>query len=324
MNETQITAGIDIGGTNTTVGLVDPAGHIHTIMTFPTSTPGGADHFVARIAMALNEESLQLPTGHVLVGIGVASPAANMREGTIHRAANLTWGTINIVRMLKQYFELPVAIINDSNASALGELHYGFARKMKNFVVITLGTGLGAGIVVDGRLLQGEKGIAGEFGHMTFDPSGRQCGCGRRGCAEAYISATGLCRTALELTAQRSAPSALRSIAFEFLNAKKVFELARDGDGIAQEAFRITGEHLGRLLTDIAAILDPQAIIVAGGLANAGELLMAPARAYFESHVLDLHQDGVDLVTSSLPNGQAAVLGASRLVRELVREKVLP
>ena len=320
----QITAGIDIGGTNTTVGLVDPAGHILSSKTLPTATPGGADEFVARIASVLNEESRQLAPDLTLSGIGGASPAANMREGTIHRPANLPWGTIHIVRMLKQYFDFPVAILNDSNASALGELHYGLAKKMKNFCVITLGTGLGAGIVVQGQLLQGETGVAGELGHITFDPHGRECGCGRRGCAETYLSATGLCRTAFELAAQRTAPTRLRSISYNDLSARKVFELAREGDLIACEAFDMTGMYLGRLLADVAAIFDPQAVIITGGLANAGDLLLTPARKTFHTTVLDLHQGGVDILVSGLPDGQAAILGASRLVREMAMQNVLP
>ena len=311
-----VTAGIDIGGTNTVVGLVNGSGRIMQTSTLPTVTPGGADHFVARIAMAVDEEMQQLGTGHTLSGIGVASPAANFREGTIDRPANLAWGTFDIVRMLRQHFDVPVAVINDSDASALGELHFGAAREMRNFIVITLGTGLGAGIVVEGELLQGETGVAGELGHVTLEPEGRECGCGRRGCAETYVSVTGLRRTAIELTARRMVRTELNGISLNDLTGKRVFELARAGDAVAREAFEVTGMYLGRLLAGVAAVFDPRAVIIAGGLVHAEDLLLTPARTAFEKNVLEVHKGRVQILRSTLPDGHAAILGASRLVRK--------
>ncbi len=323
MSDLQVTAGIDIGGTNTTVGIVGPDGRILGLTTFPTSTPGGPDHFVARIAMTVDEERQQVAPEYTLAGIGIASPAANLREGTIYRPANLAWGTFNVVGMLKEHFDVPVAIVNDSNASALGELHFGLGKTMKNFIVLTLGTGLGAGIIVEGRLLEGETGVAGELGHVTLDPAGRECGCGRRGCAETYVSATGLRRTALELATRRTAHTDLHTISFDSLTSKRVFELAQAGDPVAREAFEITGRHLGRLIADVTAVFDPQAVIIAGGLAHAGDLLLVPARAFFESNVLELHRGRVPILRSALPDGQAAVLGASTVVRSAAVQNIM-
>jgi glucokinase len=258
-----------------------------------------------------------------LGGIGIASPAANFISGTIHQPANLAWGTINIVEMLKKYFNLPVAVVNDANAAAIGELKFGSAQRMNNFIVITLGTGLGAGIVVNGQLLQGGTGVAGELGHMTLDPNGRECGCGRSGCVETYISATGIRRTVFELLARRTIESPLRSTTFLELTSKKIFELARGGDVIANEAFEITGMQLGRMLANMVAVFDPTAVILTGGLANAGELILEPTRRAFEANLLSVFKGQVSILQSKLSDGRASVLGASSLVRSSLKEGVL-
>jgi len=315
-----ITVGIDIGGTNTTVGVIDRGGQVLTVTKYATNATGGADSYVRRLALTVEDMCAGLPEGHTLRGIGIASPAANHRNGTIDRPANLSWGTINIVEMLGEYFDLPITVVNDSNAAALGELKYGSGKGMKNFVVITLGTGLGAGLVVNGQLLQGETGAAGELGHVTINPQGRECGCGRRGCVETYVSATGIRRTAFELLVQRTAESRLRTMSFVELSAMKLYELAQTGDTIAREAFEVTGKHLGRLLTNIVAVLDPQAVIVSGGLANAGELILGPTRRAFEANVLDVYKGRVKIIQSALPDGRAAVLGASSLVQSSLQE----
>ncbi len=321
MTGSDITLGIDIGGTNTTVGAVDVSGRELATTRFATDAPGGPVGYVRRLASAIEHLCEGPPSFPAPSGIGIASPAANHTNGTIRQAANLAWGTINIVEMLKQYFDLPVAVVNDANAAALGELHYGSAQGMKNFIVLTLGTGLGAGIVTDGRLLQGETGVAGELGHMTIEQNGRECGCGRRGCVETYVSATGICRTVAELLAGRRTDSPLRMIPSRELSAKKVFELARDGDPIATDAFEITGTHLGRVLANTAAVFDPCAVIVNGGLANAGELLLEPARRAFEANLLSVLRDRVRIIRSNLPDGRAAVLGASVFIRPLLVEE---
>jgi glucokinase len=315
LSDIDVTIGIDIGGTNTRLGLVDAAGHDLATTRFPTVAPNGVDGYVHRLALAVEELCGGLPSGCRLTGIGIASPAVDQLEGTIHRPANLKWGTINIVEMLGKYFDLPITAVNDGNAAALGELQYGAARGMKNFIVLTLGTGLGAGIVMRGQLLEGEAGTAGELGHMTLVPHGRECGCGRRGCAETYVSATGICRTAFELLAQCTTMSQVRSITFADLTSKKLFELALGGDVIACNAFEQTGAHLGLMLSNVVAVFDPQAIFLSGGLANAGDLLLEPTERAFTSNVLEVYKQRVKILLSELPDGRAAVLGASWLVR---------
>ena len=322
MNETEVTVGIDIGGTNTTAGIIDPAGRELAVTRFPTDAPGGAESYIRRLALTIEDLRSGLQGSYILQGIGIASPAANHRDGTIQRPANLPWGTINIVEMLRQYFDLPIMVVNDSNAAALGEMKYGSAKGMRNFILITLGTGLGAGLVMQGELLHGETGAAGELGHMGLDPQGRECGCGRRGCVETYVSATGIRRTAFELLAVRISPSQLRTMTFDGLTAKHLSELAEKGDAIAREAFEITGMHLGRMLANVVAVFDPQAVILSGGLANAGELLLGPTRRTFEANLMDVYKDRVKIIRSMLPDGRAAVLGASSLVRVSQQEDV--
>ncbi len=323
LTDMDVTAGVDIGGTNTAVGIVDSAGRELAAATMTTDARGGVDSFARRLAALINQLCKGLPVSYSLRGIGIASPAANYRDGTIESPANLSWGTINMVALMKQFFDLPIAIANDGDAAALGEMTFGAARELDNYLVVTLGTGLGAGIVTGGVLLRGETGVAGELGHVIMEPGGRECGCGRRGCAETYVSATGLRRTVYDLLARRTAPSELRSIAFDALTGKKVYALALGGDPIACEAFQVTGAYLGRLLANVVAVLDPQAVILAGGLANAGELLLVPTRTVFEEHVLSIHKEKIDLLISSLPDGQAAVLGASHLVRVRMQEDLV-
>jgi glucokinase len=313
-----LVVGVDLGGTNTSVGVVDDSGKMLFHAKFPTRPWESAARFVSRLAAVIQEMTGRLSPGASLRGIGIASPAANGLRGTIESPANLGWGTVNIIAMVRQHFSLPVAITNDANAALLGEQMFGVARGMKNVIMITLGTGLGAGIAVDGKLLQGENGAAGEFGHMTLNSGGRVCGCGRRGCVETYVSASGLRRTVLDLLADRLDESALRSISFNDLTAETVSRLAEDGDAMALEALAITGRHLGRLVADLAAAFDPEAVVLYGGLVNAGELLVAPAREGFEHHVMKAYRGKVRILVSSLNNGEAAVLGAGCLVRDLL------
>jgi glucokinase len=313
-----LVVGVDLGGTNTSVGVVDDSGKLLLQSKFPTRPRESAAGFVARLAAVIHEMTRRLAPGATLRGIGIASPAANGLRGTIESPANLGWGTVNIIAMVRQHFSLPVAITNDANAALLGEQMFGIARGMKNVIMLTLGTGLGAGIAVDGKILQGENGAAGEFGHMTLDPQGRVCGCGRRGCVETYVSASGLRRTVLDLLAERLDESPLRSISFNDLTAETVSRLAKDGDALALEALTITGRHLGRLVADLAAAFDPEAVVLYGGLVNAGEFLVGPARQAFEQHAMKIHRGNVRMLVSSLNNGEAAVLGAGCLVRDLL------
>ena len=313
-----VVVGVDLGGTNTSVGVIDDSGRELLHAKFPTRPTESAAEFVARLAGVIRELVGKLPPGAALRGIGIASPAANGSRGTIESPANLGWGTVNIMALVRQYFDLPVAITNDANAALLGEQTFGVARGMKNVIMITLGTGLGTGIAVEGKLLLGENGAAGEFGHMTLDPHGRVCGCGRRGCVETYVSAPGVRRTVHELLAERLEESPLRSISFNDLTAETVSRLAKEGDTIALEALTITGLHLGRLRANLAAAFDPEAVVLYGGLVNAGEYLIGPARQAFEQHAMNAYRGKVRILVSSLNNGEAAVLGAGCLVRDLL------
>ncbi len=323
VNQTDVAVGVDIGGTNTRIGLIDPAGRELATTRFPTVAFSDAEAYVHRLALSIEELYRGLSAGGKLAGVGVASPAADPAKGTIYRPANLPWGTINIAEMLGRYLHLPIVVVNDGNAAALGELYYGSARGMRNFIVITLGTGLGAGIVTHGQLLEGEGGIAGEMGHMTLFPNGRECGCGRRGCAETYVSATGIRRTVFELLAHRTTSSQLRSTTFADLTSMKLFEYAQAGDAIAREAFEQTGAHLGLMLSNTAAMFDPEAIFLSGGLANAGALLLEPTERAFKSLILEVYKQRVKILLSELPDGRAAVLGASWLVRSSLRDRAV-
>ena len=308
--------GIDIGGTNTIAGIVNGRGECIGKAGFLTQTCTSVDDFAAKLAGAIAGLLEEWVPGKAVGGIGVASPAARQREGTIQGPANLRWNSINIVSLLKTHFDVPIVVTNDSNAAAIGEMKYGAARGMRNFVVLTIGTGLGAGIVIDGRLLHGENGVAGELGHMTIEPGGRLCGCRRRGCVETYVSATGIRRTAAELMARSTEESELRSIPFTKLTADKIYEAARRGDPIAREAFEVTGKILGRVLSNTAAVFDPEAIILSGGLMNAGDLMMEPTIRSFDDNVLALNNKKSSIVRSHLNDGEAAILGASFLVGE--------
>jgi glucokinase len=316
VNDNEFTIGIDIGATNTVIGAVDNLGACLSKSSFPTTDHKHVEEFIRQLTLSIERLSRKLPASHRLCGIGLAAPAARHRGGIIKDPANLRWGTVNLVDILKRHYGLPIAITNDSNAAALGEMNYGAGRGMQNFIVITLGTGLGAGVVTDGRLLYGNNDTAGELGHVILEPGGRQCGCQRRGCAETYVSASGIRRTAFELLARDNDDSALRGISFNELTSKKIYELACEGDVVASRAFAVTGEYLGRLLANAAAAFDPQAIILSGGLAEAGELLLLPTRKSFEENVLGLHTGAVEIVASSIGNGNAAILGASCLVLE--------
>ena len=310
--------GIDIGGTNTVAGIVTGRGECVAKSSFLTQSCTSVEDFAVKLAGAITGLADEWIPGKTIGGIGVASPAARQREGTIQGPANLRWNSINIVSLLKAYFDVPIVVTNDSNAAALGEMKYGAARGMRNFVVITIGTGLGAGIVIDGRLLHGENGVAGELGHMTIEPGGRICGCRRRGCVETYVSATGIRRTVAELMARSTEESELRLTPYAGLSADKIYEAARRGDPIAREAFEVTGQILGRVLSNTAAVFDPEAIILSGGLMNAGDLIMEPTIRSFDDHVLSLNNKKPLIVRSHLNDGEAAILGASSLVGEAV------
>ena len=252
-----------------------------------------------------------------ILGYGIGAPMGNINKGTIEYPADLPWkGIIPLAEIFSRHTSLPVLVTNDANAAAVGEMIYGGAKGMKNFVVITLGTGLGSGFVVDGKLVYGHDGFAGEIGHTVIRPgqSNRDCGCGRKGCLETYVSATGLKRTVLKILADRLEKSELRSYSFDELDSRKIYEAALRGDPIALEAFEHTGAMLGFKLADVVAHTNPEAIFLFGGLALAKELIFEPAREHMEKNLLHIYRDKVKLLPSELSTQNAAVLGASSLI----------
>ncbi len=314
MKDSEYKIGIDIGGTNTSLGIVDNNGRCIKKKSFSTSANKSIEEFIAKLVSSIREISTISSREVRPAGIGIAAPAAQRREGLIQNPANLLWGTVNIADLLKQHFDIPIAVINDSNAVALGEMKYGLAQNMKNFVAITLGTGLGAGVVVNGELVNGENGFAGELGHIVVEPNGRMCGCKRRGCVETYVSATGICRTAIELIANELDVSKLRALTYNELTAKTLYDLAVAGDVLALKAFQVTGEIFGKMLASTVVSFDPEAIILSGGLVRAGELLLKPTLKSFDENVLSSLGGKVAILPSRFSNGEGAILGASSVV----------
>ncbi|HAM99158.1 MAG TPA: glucokinase [Marinilabiliales bacterium] len=307
-------AGVDIGGTNTVIGIVDRDGNVVYEHSIPTQTHEKIEDFVAELCGEIKNGIQTLEGDFELVGIGIGAPNANFYTGTIESAANLRWkGKIEFSKLVKNHFSVPVYLTNDANAAAIGEMIYGGAKKMKNFIVITLGTGLGSGIVVNGKLLYGQDGFAGEMGHVIVEPNGRVCGCGRHGCLEAYVSATGLVRTVSELMAYYNQPSGLREIPFNKLTSKGIAMAAASGDFIAVEAIKKTGKRLGESLADIVAITSPEAIFLFGGLANAGKILTDEVQHHMDKNMLYIFKSKTQLKLSQM-NNNAAIMGASALV----------
>jgi glucokinase len=314
--DTVLYAGVDIGGTNTRVGFVSENGTIVVDTAFETMAHDPVEGFVRRLASAVQEMCGAFPSRTVVRGVGVAAPAANPRTGGLEDPANFAWGNVPLVALLEDALELPVSLLNDGDAAVLGEVRYGVARGMRDVVVITLGTGLGAGIMVNGALLQGAHGAAGEVGHTTLVPGGRMCGCGQRGCAEAYVSAPGLIRTTLELLAERHETSALRDVPSQDLQAHIIAHHAAKGDPVALAALTATGTHLGRVLVNVIQVFDPEAVVLCGGLVKAGAPLIDHAFSTVHEIVPARYGEKVRLLVSSLNSGEAAILGATSAMRD--------
>ncbi len=310
-----LTVGIDIGGTNTKYGIVDRDGNvIHQGNIATTQYEDFQDYFDA-MADALRKGIAELPSSTRIVGIGVGAANGNYYTGNIERATNLKWkGILPLAQMFKDDFEVPCILTNDANAAAVGEMIYGNAKNMKDFVVITLGTGLGSGFVCGGVLLNGHHGIAGEVGHTSVNPTGRYCNCGKRGCLETYVSATGIKRTVYKLLADHLEPSELRGISFDNLNTKMISEAANRGDIVAQEAFEYTGRILGMKLAETAVHTDPEAIFLFGGLSMAGDLIFRPTIKHMEANLMPLFRGKIKVLPSAMHNQAAPILGASSLV----------
>jgi len=314
MGKINVVAGIDIGGTNSVFGLVDANGNCITQGQVPTEPAQGPDTLFIKIFNAIDNLINDNDSELELIGVGVGAPNANYYNGTIENPVNLGWGIVNVVKMIYEHYNLPGAITNDANAAALGEMEFGVAKGMKNFIEITLGTGLGSGIIVNGDLVYGQDGFAGELGHITVKQGGRICGCGRFGCLESYVSATGLKRTALTLMAKMTINSSLRLIAPRALTSKNVFEAAMLGDELAKECFKYTATFLGRALADTVAIFSPEAFVFTGGMAKAGDILFEPTKSVMEESMLQVFNNKVKLLPSGLNAGDAAILGSAALI----------
>ncbi len=310
----EVVAGVDIGGTNTVIGLVDSAGEIHGEGRLATADYAFADDFVT----ALDGKLKEMTAGRddlKLVGIGIGAPNANFNNGTIELAPNLRWkGIIPMARITERKTGLRTLITNDANAAALGEMLFGAAKEVKNFIILTLGTGLGSGIVVDGRVVYGHTGFAGELGHMTVAEGGRVCGCGRRGCLETYASATGLVRTVLFLLSDRREESILRELKSTEITSRRVAEAAAAGDVIAQMALDQTARWIALGIANSVTFSSPETIFLFGGLAQAGDAIFVPVRKYADELVQPVFRGTFNVLPSGLPEARAAVLGASALI----------
>ena len=306
--------GMDIGGTNTVFGVVDSRGNVLASDSIKTQEHEEIDEYVDAVCKKLIPLLQQFGGAEKFKGMGVGAPNGNYYKGTIEFAPNLPWkGVIPLAAMFEDKLGIPTALTNDANAAAIGEMTYGAARGLRDFIMITLGTGVGSGIVVNGQLVYGHDGFAGELGHVVVERDGRLCGCGRKGCLETYCSATGVARTAREFLVARSEPSLLREIPAEEIVSKDVYDAAIKGDKLALEIFEYTGTILGRALADFIAFSSPEAIILFGGLAKSGDLIMKPIQTAMDENVLKIYAGKTKLLLSQLKDEDAAVLGASAL-----------
>lgn len=318
MNQ-QLAIGIDIGGTNTVFGLVDARGDILYRGAIGTKHNGTIEQFIDALYTAIAPAIEKVGGISRIKGIGIGAPNGNYYKGTIEYAPNLEWkGIIPLVELVTKKFGVPSALTNDANAAAVGEMMYGAAKGMKDFIMITLGTGVGSGIVANGQLIYGHDGFAGELGHTIIIPGGRlHWGTGAHGSLESYASATGVALTAKEFLARDETPSLLREVDPEDLNSKAIYEAALKQDKIAMEVYAFTGKVLGQALANFIMFSSPEAIILFGGLTKAGDMLLTPTRQHMEENLLPIFRDKVKLVFSQLNESDAAILGASALVWEL-------
>lgn len=305
--------GIDIGGTNTVYGLIGQDGHIHHHEQIPTKGSSPVVGLVDRIKASI-DHILKKDSQNELLGIGIGAPNGNHFTGMIQDPPNLSWGNVDIIDLFKGRFGCKVDLTNDANAAALGEKHYGVAKEMNDFVVITLGTGLGSGIFSGGRLLYGHDGFAGEMGHMPIEDDGRDCNCGNKGCLESYASASGIKRTISDLLDHDPEDAFLKRI-----NGDKVDGFLLDaefdkGNAVVRKIYEYTGNKLGQGLAQVATLLSPQAFIFYGGFSNAGKRILDPAKRSMDRHLINGHAGKIELIPSGLPQGQAGILGAASLI----------
>ncbi len=305
--------GIDTGGTNTAYGIVNRNGEILIKGTLPTTGHATAGDYIAALKTELLP-AIEKVGKENIVGIGIGAPNGSVYTGEIMFAPNLPWrGVIPMVKIIEEEFGLKATLNNDANAAAIGEMMYGAAKGMKDFIVVTLGTGLGSGFVANGHMIYGHDGFAGELGHVIAVRDGRKCNCGRNGCLERYASATGIVITANEWLSERSDATLLRNVD-GVLTGRIIQEAAQQGDAFALEIYDYTGKILGQSLADAVAITSPEAIIFFGGLARGGSLIIDPTRKHMEENMLHIYKNKVALLQSTLPDADAAILGASALL----------
>ena len=307
--------GIDIGGTNTVFGIVDARGNVLASNSIKTAKHAKIEDYVEELYQELTRLIDANNATDKMLGIGIGAPNANYFSGMIEGSVNLPWPTpIPLADLVSEKFGIPVTITNDANAAAIGEMTYGAARGLKDFIMITLGTGVGSGIVINGQLVYGHDGNAGELGHVVIKRNnGRLCGCGRTGCLEAYCSATGVARTAREFLEARTEPSLLRNLPIEDITSKDVYDAAVAGDKLAKDIFEFTGNLLGEAFADFITFSSPEAIIRFGGLAKSGDLLMNPIKNSLDKNILKVFKGKTKILLSELKESDAAVLGASSL-----------
>jgi len=301
--------GMDIGGTNTVFGLVLQEGRV----VYRNSLPTASFATVSDLLKAVKADLAKSAAEYRVIGIGIGAPNANYYTGMIVDPPNLPWPTTHVTKQAHEIFGVQTLITNDANAAAVGEKIFGAAADLSDFVMITLGTGLGSGIFTGGQLLYGHDGFAGEVGHITAVENGRSCGCGKKGCLETYASATGIKRTAHELMADSNRPSVLRQYSDSSLSSKAIYEAAVAGDALAEECFETTGAYLAKTLADVTAVLSPKAYILFGGLANAGDLILEPVKRHFEDHVFHAFRGKTEFRLSRLPEADAPILGSAAL-----------
>ncbi|MCT4615017.1 MAG: ROK family protein [Marinifilaceae bacterium] len=308
-----VAIGIDIGGTNTVLGIVDINGLIYESCIIKTQKHNLFEEYMAEIFDIIDSWRLKY-LDKKIIGVGIGAPNGSIVTACIESAANLKWtGKLEIVKLIEDRFGFPCILTNDANAATIGEMVFGGAKNFKDFVLITIGTGLGSGIVCNGELLYGHDGFAGEFGHIIVDHNGRECGCGRKGCLETYVSASGIKRTAFELLAYSNKETVLREYSYQDLSSKIVCQAAIDGDYIALKVFEKTAEILGKSLANLIAITSPQAIFLYGGIAKSGDLLLNPLKQYVDLYCLSNFKGKCELKFSDL-DGNIAVLGAASLI----------
>ena len=307
--------GIDIGGTNSVIGLVNREGQVIVTTSIKTQSYPEFNQYADALSDAI--KSLIAANGGIdkVQGVGVGAPNANFYTGNIEYAANLPWkGIVPFAKEISKRVGLPVALTNDANAAAIGEMTYGVARGMKDFIMITLGTGVGSGIVANGQMIYGHDGFAGELGHCIVVRNGRKCGCGNCGCLETYTSATGVARTAREFLEKRAnEDSLLRKIPAADITSKDVYDAAKAGDQMAKDIFAFTGEILGQSLADFVKFSSPEAFVLFGGLAKSGDLLIEPIKKAMEANLMPIFRNKVKILLSGMKEADAAVLGASAL-----------